>query len=535
MKRIIHIALCILTLSGFLSCTDWLGVEPEDGVIREKFWKTKEEAHSALMGCYASLMEDDVMLRYFIWGELRADFIEPTSTSRADEHIRAIRNAEITPSNKYSQWSYFYKTINQCNTVIELAPLAKEKDLSFSGELLKQYVAEATCIRSLTYFYLLRTFRDVPYVKEASIYDDQNYSVPKSSQAEILENLVADLLEIEEGLPFSYNDNATSKGRFTRWGLKALLADIYLWKGDYAECNILCTQIYESGKYSLVPVRRDLGEVETADGKETVYYANISDISTLFNEIYVKGNSVESILELQFGTDKSNPFANYMAPVTGAFIAKTSEIRGEYFPTSNLDKGWYDIRPEFAWKQESLWKQIGLSATGAEYRTTTNSFCNWIYYRLPDIMLMKAEALTQLALAENNDQVKLQEAYKFVKEVRDRANATDATSYEEIYGEELTAVSMEEFILKERARELAFEGKRWFDILRYVERDNYRNLEYLINTAVRCTAADRVSILQNIWRNGKGSHYMPIYYTEVGGDEGSSGVNKNLYQNEFYK
>lgn len=527
MKRIIHIALYILIAAGFTSCTDWLGVEPEDGVIREKFWKTKEETHSALMGCYASMMEDDMMLRYFIWGEMRADFVAPSD--KADEHIIAIRNGEIVSSNKYSTWDYFYKTINQCNTVIELAPLAKERDLSFSEDILNQYVAEAVCLRSLAYFYLLRTFRDVPYIVEASIYDDQSYSVPKTSQAEIVENLVSDLLEIEEGLPFTYSDNATSKGRFTRWGLKALLADIYLWKGDYTACNELCTQIIESGQFSLVSITRGATTAETDEGETvTVYYPDKNSISSLFNQMYVNGNSIESIFELQFGTDKSNPYAKWFKPVAGYLTAKSSDIRSEYFPTSNIDKGWYDIRPEFAWNQESVWKWIGLSIDAPVYRGDNSSYSNWIFYRLADIMLMKAEALTQLALIENNNQARLQEAYNLVQEVRDRANATDATSYEEKYGVELTATSMEEFVLYERARELIFEGKRWFDVLRYIERDNYRNLEYLVDLAIRSTLPEKVSILQNKWRNNKGSHYMPIYYSELE-------LNKNLEQNEFYK
>ena len=533
MKQIIHITLFILIISGISSCSNWLGIEPEDGVIREKFWKTKEEAHSVLMGCYASLMNDEVMLRYFIWGELRADFIEPSSASRANADIKAIHNAEIASSNRYSQWASFYTTINQCNTVIKLAPLAQEKDLSFTDNLLAQYIAEATCIRSLTYFYLLRTFRDVPYVLEASIYDDQEYSVPQMAQAEILDNLVADLLKIENGLPFTYSDNATSKGRFTRWGLKALLADIYLWKEDYAACSELCTQIIESGQFSLVPVNREAGEVDTETGKQTVYYVNTNDMSTLFNNMYVQGNCVESIIELQFGTDKTNPFVYYLMPVSGAFLAKSSEIRAEYFPSSNLDRNWYDIRPEFAWKQDAVWKWIGLSATNADYRATTASFSNWIYYRLADVILMKAEALTQLAMAEGDEQNKLTEALELVQQVRNRANATETTSYDEYYGLELTAKNMEEFILAERAREFAFEGKRWFDVLRYVERDNYRNLHYLMQLAIRSTATDRISILQNMWSNtdvsGKyGSHYMPIHTDEID-------INKNLKQNEFYK
>ncbi|GAB6010960.1 RagB/SusD family nutrient uptake outer membrane protein [Viscerimonas tarda] len=526
MKQIIHILVCILLVSGASSCTDWLGLEPEDGVIREKFWKTKEEAQSALMGCYASMMEDDVMLRYFIWGEMRAEFVAPSS--RASATIIAIRDGEIVSTNEYAEWEYFYKTINQCNTVIELAPLAKEKDVSFSQNLLNQYTAEAVCIRSLAYFYLLRTFRDVPYVVKASIYDDQDYSRPKMPQAEILGHLVADLLSVEEYLPFTYSDNISSKGRFTRWGLKALLADIYLWKGDYAACRDLCTQIIDSEQFSLIPVKRDESSAMNINGEIVpVYFADKNDISVLFDKMYVQGNSVESIFELQFGADKGNPFVKWHKPVSGLLVAKTSEIN-TFFPRSSLDREYYDIRPEFAWKQESVWKWIGLSATGATFRADNASFSNWIFYRLADIILMKAEALTQLAMADNNNQAQLEEALDLVQRVRTRANATEASDLEKLAGEDIDSKSMEEFILHERARELAFEGKRWFDVLRHVERDNYRNLPYLIQLAIRSTQPEKVSILQNKWENHPGSHYMPIYEAEIS-------MNKNLEQNEYYK
>lgn len=247
MNKIIKSLLAISVIISFSGCSNWLELEPEDGVIRQEFWKTKEEAKSALSGCYAAMMEEDMMLSYFIWGEMRADFVTPGPKATSD--LIAIRDGEIVASNEYTQWELFYKTINQCNTVIELAPLAKQKDLSFSDELLKQYIAEATCIRSLMYFYLARTFRDVPYVTSASIYDDQNYSPAKMSQKEILEHLVTDLTSVENDLPFTYNSIALSKGRFTRWGLKALLADIYFWQEDYTSCNDLCTQIINPKQY----------------------------------------------------------------------------------------------------------------------------------------------------------------------------------------------------------------------------------------------------------------------------------------------
>ncbi len=525
MKRISLILCSVLSLLSISSCSGWLNLQPEDGVIREKYWQTKEEAESALMGCYAQLLNSEMLVRYFVWGELRADQV--INTSRANSDIIAIRDGEITAENRYCTFSDFYKAINQCNTVIELAPTAKEKDASFTDLLLRQYQAEAICIRSLCYFYLARTFRDVPYITAASIYDDQEYSVPKTSQSDLFAHLVEDLRAVEGSLPSNYGSTAQNKGRFTLWGLKALLADIYLWQEDYASCNEMCQQIIGSGQYSLIPVRRSKSQVLSPTGEyKDIYVANQSDMNALFDKMYVQGNCIESIFELQNGEDYNNPYYTMFRPVSGYLTANADEMNA-FFPPSELDNSWRDIRKEVSIKQNAIWKWIGLNET--EYRSSDASFANWIFYRLADVMLMKADALTQLAKAAGNDTTMLKEAYSLVTTIRERANATETTAYEYMSDPELTPSALEKWVLEERSRELVFEGKRWFDVLRYARRNNYANIDYLINLAVRATTPEKVSVKQTKWSTAPyGSHYMPLPLSEIR-------INKNLEQNEFYK
>lgn len=532
MKRILNICLITLVLTGFSACSDWLNLDPEDSVIRDRFWKTEGEARSALMGCYASMLDDNVLTRYFIWGEMRADMI--SLTVRADNDLQAIKDGEITSSNRYSRWSDFYRTINQCNTVIELAPEAQANDLSFTEKQLKQYCAEAVCIRSLAYFYLLRTFRDVPYNTTASIYDDQDYALPVTKQADIVDSLIVALTSVENDLAYSFDNAASSKGRFTVWGMKALLADIYLWKGDYENCIAQCNQIIYSNQFSLIPVSRDEHEVDTdvPGVTQTVYYASDSEAAGLFTKMYANGNCVESILELQCGTDKNNPFGYMFHPDYATIQAKLPDLRTEYFPTSGFDRAWLDIRADgIAFMQGYIWKWVGLSKETYTARPVTTTHSNWIFYRLADIILMKAEALTQQAMT-SNDQGKLLEAKTLVEQIRTRANAPESTDLFFGMGEDeaIDPIILEEFILNERAREFLFEGKRWFDVLRHARRNNYsdRNLSYLLRLAVMSASPEKVTSLQNKWQNNFGSHYMPIYITEIE-------TNKNLVQNEFYE
>lgn len=529
MNTKIKTGLFLLVVAALSSCSDWLNLEPEDGVIRDRFWKTKEETFSAVMGCYASLMEYDMMSRYFVYGELRADLAGPSSI--ANETLIALNNGEIVSTNSFTDWSLFYKTINQCNTVLELGKLAQEKDLSFSETLLKQYEAEVTCIRSLAYFYLIRTFRDVPYITKASIYDDQNFMIPVSKQADIVDSLIVSLRNVENDLPFSHNSLAANKGRFNAWSLKTLLADIYLWKNDYDNCIGLCSQIINSGQYSLVPVGREqvLIDGNTPGVPDTVYYVNESDASLLFNKMYVQGNSVESIFELQFGSDKENPFVDMFIPRYATVVAKVDNFSSEYFVSSGLDRGWFDIRGEgVSYKQGYIWKWIGLSKDDYLYRQSGQSFSNWIFYRFADVILMKAEALTQKAILASNDQALLKEAKGLVEQIRIRANAPESTDAFYKYSGDLSGKTLEEFILSERAREFTFEGKRWFDVLRHAHRDHEWSSAYMLKLAILAAPPEKVSTLQNKWENNPGSHYLPINFDELN-------YNKNLVQNEFYQ
>ena len=181
-------------------------------------------------------------------------------------------------------------------------------------------MAEVTCIRSLMYFYLVRTFRDVPYSETASIYDYQNYSIPKTDGKTIIDKLITSLEAVENNIPLKYDNTTASeqesanpnKGRINYYGWASLLADIYLWKGQYEKCIDMSTRVIESGQYSLVPVARaEVLSFNVETGRtDTVYEAQQGDVVAMFNTMYAQGNSVESIFELQNPPTFNNPFVS---------------------------------------------------------------------------------------------------------------------------------------------------------------------------------------------------------------------------------
>lgn len=540
MKKFIQLTIIFSSVILISSCDTWLDVQPEDGVVRERYWKTKEEVRAAVLGCYSQMLDSKMMQEYFVWGEMRAEMATPASAARPD--LVALNTGEITSTNTYTDWASFYKVINQCNTVIELAPAVLDIDESFSERLLNEYIAEVTSIRSLMYFYLVRTFRDVPYSVTASIYDYQDFSLPKTDGKIIIDNLITSLEAIESNIPTKY-DNTTSsqqeganpnKGRINYYGWASLLADIYLWKGEFDKCIDMTTRVIESGQYSLVPVARtEVLSYNIETGRtDTVYEAQQGDVVAMFNTTYAQGNSVESIFELQNPSTYINPFVSmFSANVANQIEVNQASFSNEYFIPSNIDRIWRDIRTEgIAFQGKFVWKWAGLNNTSSpvQWRTTSTSNSNWIFYRLADVMLMKAEALTQKAMA-NNNQEQLLQALELVQKIRARGNAPESTDLFYKHVGELDAKTMEEFVLAERTRELTFEGKRWFDLIRMAQRDNFseRTMGYLLRMVVLASPPEKTSIIQSKWQTNQGSLYLPI-------NSGELQRNKNLVQNDFY-
>ena len=536
MKKIAkYIMIGLLAMHGLAttSCSDWLNLMPSDGVPLDEFWKTKEDVRSVVNGAYLSMTSTALVQRLFLYGEWRADMI--TSGKRTNSNVESVFNGEISVDNSLLDWASFYETINICNTILKFAPVAKANDPTFSEVQLKEYEGQAIAIRSLMYFYLVRSFGEVPFIREAYVNAGQQMSVPKSSEKEILAEVVADLemLEADGYLPGQYSstDIAQNKGRMTIWAVKALLADIYLWQEEYEKCNRKCDEIIGSGQFLLIPVEREERTVvNEEDGTTSVYNApDQSSYYSLFRQIYYEGNSMESIFELQFSTENLNPFYAMMRSSSGYIGVKTERVNVDIF-TPLEDETYsgecFDIRSMICQGKSSLWKYIGVEPNGAE-RASEEYTNNFIIYRLAEIYLMKAEALTQLAILDDEDQELLKEAYAMVKVIRDRSTAVPTTDISESEGA-YTGKTMEEFVLAERGREMIFEGRRWFDVLRQAKRNNYadNNLEYLMTLAEYSAPASKVNSLKVKYSNYN-SHYLPIYSEELD-------VNPLLQQNEFY-
>ena len=479
--------LVFIALGFQFSCNDYLELIPPGGLVREEFWKTKEDVTAVLMGAYQTSATMDGS--FFTYGEARGDMVKADNKLEGSDESK-LMESNIYPNNWLCNWNKFYQVINYCNDVIKNAPEVQKIDNTFTEFQLKGLMAEAIWLRSLNYFYLVRLFKDVPLLLDPSENDEVDFYPILTKGEDVLQQMLKDLNEYRPFATDGYKSLAEVKGRATKGAFDALLADISLWNFDYEKTIEYCNRVISNEKFVLMP-------------------------STLWFDMFYPGNSLESIFEFQFDDKynqknsmygKTNRYGNQYDPSPRAvelFARKyTLELtRGEDVSIAKLSEDDYLI-----------WKYVGRAPDGETERSGTDqNSCNWIVYRLADIYLIKAEALSQLS--------RFNEAAALLNAIRERANVVPLS-----LGNSVNI--FEDAILEERALELAFEGKRWFDLLRMGRRNNFARKDKLVEIIIKNVPSTQKRILSAKLTNPLG-WYLPIYKGEIE-------RNKNLVQNPYY-
>ena len=502
-------AVATLGVLALSSCNDFLTITPTDKTVLEDYWKSKDDVDQMVNGAYKYMTASGVIERFIVWGEYRSDEVVkyPGRTSTDLDNIAAVN---LLPSSGYNSWADFYKVINTCNLVLEHAPGVMEIDPKFSEGDFKTVRAQMLALRSLCYFYLVRSFRDVPYTTEAFENTNQILRGPQNAPAVVLQHCIDDLLEAEKDI-YRYGTFGTTDwrnyGLFTRDAVDALLADIYLWRGsmthnaaDYQLCVDYANKVIQS--HDAYYRSNSTGSLSGSSATD-IYH--LYSGSNAMENIFQKGNSRESIFEIQFdGSSNSNSsLASYYYQAeenkSDPGIFSASKIMGSVednataiaencmFFTKNDYRYWnscykVDNADETNFKVRKMVENVESTISPAlddkskmnekTSRSFTNNNQNWIVYRLTDVMLMKAEALTQLAA---DDEAQLRQAFNIVKAVNDRSlyivqDAEQVKKDSLHWADYSSQEKLEKLCLQERGRELCFEGKRWYDMVRYCYR-----------------------------------------------------------------
>ena len=515
----------------FSGCSDFLEIEPRNEIILEKFWTEKADVDAIVAGCYSALQSDACVKRMIIWGEARSDNMAPGLNSDRDANLLNLLNENITASNGYTTWVDFYNVINRCNTVIKYAPQVAADDPGYTEGELQATIAEMVGLRSLCYFYLIRTFRDVPYSTEAYTDDDQEMVLPATRFEAVLDSLINDLESVKGQAVKRYptTEPLYQTGRITQDAIYAMLCEMYLWKQDYARCIEYADLIIDSKKKMAEEIRdntkggghssggsssggsssndnfsRTNGFPLISEQVTTNNYGNLFDVLFAYDSYINQGNQ-EIIFQLIFNDDPRGSSMPSNSAV-GTFYGNSIVDRGYLAPSDYLvdDVAKSSGRTVFEDKNKKLDARLyenfqadrkciskfvyrGVNIDASQTNDVKTQYTskwvdgsigsNWIIYRLTDIMLMKAEALAQ-SLREGSDQETinyntpiLEQTFSIVNAVNKRALCQTNLADTLLASDYVTKVQMEGLVMRERQRELMFEGKRWYDLVRQSRRN----------------------------------------------------------------
>ncbi|MCF8246679.1 MAG: RagB/SusD family nutrient uptake outer membrane protein [Saprospiraceae bacterium] len=438
MKNIIAILSFLLFLTMF-SCMDFLDLEPHSQSIAVQnsdadsvYFKSASEVEAALAGAYSDFKNEYWQLDYFVNGDAQSDDAyaggdNPDNFQIDDYHLDA------TNRNVSRDWAYLYSTIGKCNTVINNVGAVTDPDLTAARK--EEIIGEASFIRAFMYFQLVQQWGDVPLqlteVKTISADKlDEIYAIifpARSPQAEVYAQIIKDL----ETALTRVRPTAPHKGFVTTGAVNAVLAKVYatLAPQDWAKVGQYCDAVIAGG-YTLLPSYDALWDNANENSAESIFEIN-------YDGGTADGNWGTKIFR---GLDwkKFNLPSN---DLIAAFDAEGDMIR------KNASIAFEDVSGK--WSDEH-YPQTQYPFINKWHNFQEGSDQNYIFIRLADILLLKAEAMNELG-----DQPG---AAAIVNQIRDRVNLapTPATSQADL------RLAIE----KERRLELAFEAHRWFDLKR---------------------------------------------------------------------
>lgn len=447
--RYIFITFLMVT---FLGCDDFLNEAPKDTINSANFYQTESDAIAAINAAYQPLQWPKLFnLRMWASDIMAGNSVVGAGGGSDGQETQDMMNFVTTSDNSgvLDLWRGPAPGILYCNVVLEKVP-AIDMDEGIKNRTL----GEAKFLRGLYYFILVRFFGDVPLIV-APQYPGDDLRPSKTDSEKIYAQIIQDFTEASEQLPGRDSYAGADIGRASRGAALGMLAKVYLTLGEWQKVVDLCEQV------------ENLGYVLNEH-----YIDNFNPLTE---------NSVESLFEVQYYGKTSASFWNddNQASWTSTFMGprNSNMVEGGY--------GWNQPTEEFvnAYEPGDLRKDVTVLYEGcpafesqqyqAIYSTTgynvrkflvgkslstayDTSPLNFPVLRFADVLLMKAEALNELNLT--------QEAEAPLNEVRGRAGLEDVTG--------LSKDAFREKVLHERRMELAFEGDRWFDLIR-VNNGNY--------------------------------------------------------------
>ena len=459
MKKIVYFPLnVVLILTLLLSGCDFLNRSPYDSVDTSQGFQTLADAEAAINAAYQPLQWAK-LYNMRIWTlDIIAGNSEVGAGGGTDGEETVDLANFIADADNFAAldlWRGPSPGILRCNFVLQKVP-AMDIDETIKNRIL----GEAHFLRAHYYFLLVRLFGGVPLQTEPAD-SNSDLLLPRASAEEVYELIVEDLDQAITLLPQRSAYTQEHIGRATKEAAMAELARVYLTHyQDYEHYQLvvdLCEEIRKMG-YQLEANYADLWNPSKQNGVESIFEVQYYGKT---NYDFWSNENQSSWLSTFTGPRNSGMAAGCYGwnQPTAEFVSQyeTGDVRKEktifYTGCPTFDGMTYSSA--YSTTGYNVRKFLLTKTQSPDYNTSNQ---NWVVTRYADVLLMKAEALNEMG------QTTLAEAPLY--EVRCRAGLTNRSTIEG-----LSQMQMREKIIHERRMELAFEGHRWFDMIRY--KDNY--------------------------------------------------------------
>lgn len=408
------IILLILTFS-IAGCEEFLEVEPTTSVNADNAITNERGLQSALNGVYDAYQSAALAQDLIIFPDLAADNLINIGSKK---EYRQISDNRIIPNNVYVEgyWNRLYDVINRINHILDKLPEVE----GLTEAKREYYEGQAYFMRAFSYFNLVKFFDGVPLRKDpVTDVAPEILNVSRASTEETYNFIEQDLDTAEVLLA----DASFSSSFANYYAVRALQARIKLYREEWTSAYLISKDIIESGQYSLVPG---------------------PDYDTLFADM----DNPEIIFQIDFSaSDDVNALASWTQEAGRFEVAAWNSYDREV-----------SIADEF---QEDDYRKDVTVAEGLnhyycnKYADLQNSSDNIIHFRLAEMFLIAAEALNEKGYVADGW------AFDYLNAVHVRAGLDSLSSAD------LTNQSeFRDAIQKERRLELAFEGHRYFDLVR---------------------------------------------------------------------
>lgn len=459
MKKIVYFPLnVVLILTLLLSGCDFLNRSPYDSVDTSQGFQTLADAEAAINAAYQPLQWAK-LYNMRIWTlDIIAGNSEVGAGGGTDGEETVDLANFIADADNFAAldlWRGPSPGILRCNFVLQKVP-AMDIDETIKNRIL----GEAHFLRAHYYFLLVRLFGGVPLQTEPAD-SNSDLLLPRASAEEVYELIVEDLDQAITLLPKRSAYTLEHIGRATKEAAMVELARVYLTHyQDYEHYQLvvdLCEEIRKMG-YQLEANYADLWNPSKQNGVESIFEVQYYGKT---NYDFWSNENQSSWLSTFTGPRNSGMAAGCYGwnQPTAEFVSQyeTGDVRKEktifYTGCPTFDGMTYSSA--YSTTGYNVRKFLLTKTQSPDYNTSNQ---NWVVTRYADVLLMKAEALNEMG------QTTLAEAPLY--EVRCRAGLTNRSTIEG-----LSQMQMREKIIHERRMELAFEGHRWFDMIRY--KDNY--------------------------------------------------------------